>query len=316
MALSVGRGKRRKVVLSGGVHPEYRAVVRTYTQGMGLTFVGEQNGPLDVHTLSALVDSNTACVLVQNPSFLGYLAQPDELRKLAQAAHAAGALFVVSADPISLGLLAPPSEYGADIVCGEGQAIGGGLTFGGPYLGFFACRQEHVHKMAGRIVGQTVDKTGQRGFVLTLSAREQHIRREKATSNICSNEALVSLAAGVYLTAMGKNGLRRVAELCFHKSHYAAKALASLPGFELLSQKPFFKEFALRCPLPVGEINTYLLDEYGIIGGYDLKRDYPDLTNTMLICVTEMNPKDEIDALIEALGSMAVSFGETMEVEA
>jgi len=315
MAVSAGRGKRRKVVVSSGVHPEYRAVVRTYTQGMGLTFASDDGDSLDLRCLSKQIDANTACVLVQTPSFLGYLAHPEELKTLADSTHAAGALFVITADPISLGLFAPPSEYGADIVCGEGQALGGGLSFGGPYLGFFACRQEYVHKMAGRIVGQTVDKNGKRGFVLTLSAREQHIRREKATSNICSNEALMSLAAGVYLTAMGKNGLRRVAELCFHKAHYAARELASLPGFRLLSQQPYFMEFALRCPAPVDEINAYLLNEYGIVGGYDLGRDYPELGNTMLICVTEMNTREEIDTLVEALGSMTVELAETVEVE-
>ena len=307
MAVSVGRGKRRKVVMSAGVHPEYRAVVRTYTQGMGLTFVGEDGDPLDLPSLQNQVDAQTACVLVQNPNFLGSLGEPDQLRAVADAAHNAGALFVVTADPISLGLFAPPSDYGADIVCGEGQSLGGGLSFGGPYLGYFACREEYVHKMAGRIVGQTVDKNGKRGFVLTLSAREQHIRREKATSNICSNQALMSLAAAVYLTAMGKNGLRRVAELCFHKAHYAAQQLAAIPGFALLNQRPFFKEFGLRCPRPVGEINQYLLDQHGTIGGYDLSRDYPQLGNTMLVCVTEMNTKEEIDDLVAALSEMEVA---------
>ncbi|MGC8786168.1 MAG: aminomethyl-transferring glycine dehydrogenase subunit GcvPA [Anaerolineae bacterium] len=301
MAVSVSRGKRHKVVLSAGVHPEYRAVVYTYTQGMGLTLVGEGADPLAIDYLADMVDADTACVVVQNPSFLGYLEDPAALRALAEAAHSKGALFVVSADPISLGLFAPPADYGADIVCGEGQALGGGLNFGGPYLGFFACKQQYVHKMAGRIVGQTVDRRGQRGFVLTLSAREQHIRREKATSNICSNEALMALAAAVYLAAMGKTGLRKVAELCYHKAHYAAQRLSALPDYHLLSQKPFFKEFALRCPKPVDEINEYLLDEWGIIGGYDLGKDYPGLANTMLVCVTEMNTKEEIDLLVDAL---------------
>ena len=318
MAVSVGRGKRRKVVLSAGVHPEYRAVVRTYTQGMNLVLtgetatasrhpLGEAPDPLETGKLAPLLDADTACVVVQTPSFLGYLEEPSTLRGLADAAHAAGALLVVVADPISLGLFLPPAEYGADIVCGEGQALGGGLSFGGPYLGYFACKQEYVHKMAGRIVGQTVDRNGRRGFVLTLSAREQHIRREKATSNICSNEALMSLAAGIYLTAMGKSGLRQVAELCYHKAHYAASELGTLPGFKAQVVHPFFKEFALQCPGPVGAINDYLLNEWGIIGGYDLGRDYPEMANTMLVCVTEMNTRAEIDALVEALGSMAAT---------
>ncbi|MGQ9492742.1 MAG: aminomethyl-transferring glycine dehydrogenase subunit GcvPA [Anaerolineae bacterium] len=304
MAMSVSRGKRRKIVFSAGVHPEYRAVVRTYTQGMKLAIVGEQIDAAAISDLADMIDSDTACVVVQNPNFLGYLEDPTVLRALADATHRAGALFVVSADPISLGLFAPPADYDADIVCGEGQALGGGLYFGGPYLGFFACKQQYVHKMGGRIVGQTVDRNGQRGFVLTLSAREQHIRREKATSNICSNEALMALAAAVYLAAMGKTGLRKVAELCYHKAHYAAKQLSALPGYSLLSSKPFFQEFPLRCPRPVDEINEYLLEEWGIIGGYDLEKDYPDLANTMLVCVTEMNAKEEIDELVEALRSM------------
>lgn len=304
MAVSVSRGKRRKIVFSAGVHPEYRAVVRSYTQGMGLKIVGEEINATATGELAGMIDSDTACAIVQNPNFLGYLEDPAILRALADTAHRAGALFVVSVDPISLGLFAPPTDYGADIVCGEGQALGGGLYFGGPYLGFFACRQQYVHKMAGRIVGQTLDRNGQRGFVLTLSAREQHIRREKATSNICSNEALMALAAAVYLAAMGKTGLRKVAELCYHKAHYAAKQLSALPGYSLLSSKPFFKEFPLRCPSPVDEINEYLLEEWGIIGGYDLEKDYPDLANTMLVCVTEMNAKEEIDELVEALRSM------------
>lgn len=271
---------------------------------MQLTLAGQDRDVADLRALAELVDANTACVVLQNPDFLGQLADPAALQVLADATHEAGALFVISADPISLGLLVPPGDYGADIVCGEGQALGGGLNFGGPYLGYFASRKKHVHKMAGRIVGQTVDLQGERGFVLTLSAREQHIRREKASSNICSNEALMALAAAVYLTAMGRTGLRKVAELCYYKAHYAADALSGLPGYSLLSDRPFFKEFPLRCPLPIDEINEYLLDEWGIIGGYDLGRDYPALGNTMLICCTETNTKEEIELLVEALGAM------------
>ncbi len=306
MAVYIARGKRSKVVISADVHPEYRAVVRTYTQGMNLSVTGEEQVADDFGALHSLIDGDAACVVVQNPSFLGYLRDPTALQALADAAHEAGALFVVAADPISLSLFVPPGDYGADIVCGEGQALGGGLSFGGPYLGYFACRQKYVHKMAGRLVGQTADADGRRGFVLTLSAREQHIRREKATSNICSNEALMALAAAVYLTAMGKTGLRQVAELCYHKAHYAADSLSKLPGYQVLGGQRFFKEFLLRCPASVDKINDYLLDEWGIIGGYDLGRDYPTLANTMLVCCTEMNTKDEIDTLVQALGSMEV----------
>lgn len=299
-AINVHRLKRRKVVVSPFVHPEYRAVVRTYTQGMGLNIVGDQGD--GSHPVTELLDEETACLIVQYPNFLG---QIEDLRPYAEAAHAVGALFVVVADPIALGLLKPPGEFGADIVVGEGQSMGAGLNFGGPYLGFFATRMEYVRRMAGRLVGQTVDAEGKRGFVLTLSTREQHIRREKATSNICTNQGLVALAAAVYMAALGRHGMRRVAELCYHKAHYAADRIDALKAYSVLRDKPFFKEFVVRCPRPVKEINDYLLDEWGIIGGYDLGRDYPHLQNHMLVCVTEMNPREEIDLLVEALEECA-----------
>lgn len=293
-ALNVHRRKRRRVVLSRYVHPEYREVVRTYTQGMGLEIVEAE----EAADLKGLLNGETACLVVQYPDFLGRF---EDLTPLAEAAHAVGALFVVVADPIALGLLKPPGEFGADIVVGEGQGMGAGLNFGGPYLGFFATRMKYVRKMAGRLVGQTVDAEGKRGFVLTLSTREQHIRRERATSNICTNQGLVALAAAVYMAALGKCGMRKVAELCYHKAHYAADRIDALEGFTVLRDKPFFKEFVVRCPVPVQEVNDFLLDEWGIIGGYDLGRDYPHLENHMLLCVTEMNPREEIDALVEAL---------------
>ena len=297
-AVNVQRLKRRKIVVSPFVHPEYRAVVRTYTQGMGLTIGGENSGSAG---LADLLDKDTACLIVQYPDFLGCI---EDLSDLADAAHAVGALLVVVADPIALGLLKPPGEFGADIVVGEGQGMGGGLNFGGPYLGFFATRKKYVRKMAGRLVGQTVDIEGNRGFVLTLSTREQHIRREKATSNICTNQGLVALAAAVYMAAMGKCGLRQVAELCYHKAHYAADRIDELQEYAILRNKPFFKEFAVRCPCPVAAINEHLLDQWGITGGYDLGQDYPHLKDHMLLCVTEMNPREEIDALVEALGEL------------
>ena len=184
---------------------------------------------------------------------------------------------------------------------GEGQSLGNPLNFGGPYLGYFACRQKYMHKMAGRLIGQTVDSRGQRGFVMTLVAREQHIRRERATSNICTNEALVALAAGVYLAAMGRRGLRTVAELCYHKAHYAARQIGALEGFDVIGARPFFKEFVVRCPVPVTRLNRHLQEDWCIIGGYNLGRDYPGMENYMLLCVTEMNTQEEIDRLVEAL---------------
>ena len=245
-----------------------------------------------------MLDDDTACLILQYPDFLGRI---EDLSGLAEAAHAVGALLVVVADPIALGLLRPPGEFGADIVVGEGQGMGAGLNFGGPYLGFFATREKYARKMAGRIVGQTVDAEGERGFVLTLSTREQHIRRERATSNICSNQGLVALAAAVYMAALGKCGMRKVAELCYHKAHYAHQRIGGINGFSVVDDKPFFKEFVVRCPWSVEEINDCLLDEWDIIGGYDLGRDYAHLQDHMLLCVTEMNSREEIDALVEAL---------------
>jgi glycine dehydrogenase subunit 1 len=309
-AINVHRLKRRKVVVSPFVHPEYRAVVRTYTQGMGVTVVGDEPpgsvaydsvGLTSASALKKLLDDDTACVIVQYPDFLGRI---EDLSKLAEAAHAARALLIVVTDPIALGLLKPPGAFGADIVVGEGQGLGAGLNFGGPYLGFFATRQKYVRKMAGRLVGQTVDAEGERGFVLTLTTREQHIRRERATSNICTNQGLVALAAAVYMAALGKCGMRRVAELCYHRAHYAQQQIGQIEGFSVVGDVPFFKEFVVRCPRPVEEINGYLLDEWGIIGGYDLGRDYAGLRDHLLLCVTEMNPREDIDMLADALQEM------------
>ncbi len=309
MALNVHRGQRRKVILSPALHPQYRQVVRTYTQGMGLAFVGDErigNGPEE---LMRLCDEQTACVVIQVPDFFGRVLHPDRLQALARQAHDCGALLVAVANPIALGLLRPPGAWGADIVVGEGQALGNPLSFGGPYLGFFACRMEHVRRSSGRIVGETVDLDGQRGYVLTLNTREQHIRRAKATSNICTNQSLNALAAAVYLSALGRQGLRRVAELCYHKAHYAAAQIAALPGYTLWSDD-FFHEFVIRCPKPVAAINRYLLDEWGIIGGYDLGQDYPELAGHMLLCVTEVNSRHEIDDLVMALREAAEQEGE------
>jgi glycine dehydrogenase subunit 1 len=300
-AVNVHRMRRKKVVVSRFVHPEYRNVVRTYTQGLGLTIVtddGSTQSAGQSAALTELLDEDTACLIVQYPDFLGRF---EDLTGLAQVAQDVGALFVVVADPIALGLLKPPGAFGADIATGEGQGLGIGLAFGGPYLGFFAAKTKHVRKMAGRLVGQTVDAEGERGFVLTLATREQHIRRERATSNICTNQGLMALAAAVYMAALGKCGLRRVAELCYHKAHYAADRIDALDGFSVLRDRPFFKEFVVRCPKPVSEINEDLLRRRAIMGGYDLGQSYPDLEDHMLLCVTEMNPRQEIDLLVQTL---------------
>jgi glycine dehydrogenase subunit 1 len=301
MAFNATRKKRRKVVMSPFVHPEYRATTRTYVQGLGLEVAGDGGADNDLAALLDSVGDDTICLVVQTPNFLGEL---EDLQGVADRVHAKGALFVVVADPISLGLFKAPGDSGADIVVGEGQSLGNAMNFGGPYLGFFATRDSLVHKMAGRLVGETVDADGRRGFILTLSAREQHIRRERATSNICSNQALNALTAAVYLAALGKCGLRRVAELCYHKAHYAAHCIGGIPGFRVAARKPFFKEFAVKCPAPVQIINDALL-EWGIIGGYDLGKDYPALASHMLVCVTEMSTRDEIDYLAKALREVA-----------
>jgi glycine dehydrogenase subunit 1 len=302
MAINVQRGKRAKIVLSPTIHPEYRQVVRTYTQGMGLSIAGDEDLTADLAALQDLIDDDTAMLAVQNPNFFG---QVEDLAALADACHAHKALLVVVADPISLGMFKSPGEMGADVVVGEGQSMGGGLNFGGPYLGFFATHNKHVRRMAGRLVGETTDADGQRGYVLTLATREQHIRREKATSNICTNQGLLALAAGVYMAALGRCGLPQVASLCYHKAHYAAAQIQALEGYEVWNDKPFFKEFVVQCPRPVDELNLYLLDEWDIIGGYDLGRDYPHLANHMLVAVTEANTREEIDDLVAALGEVA-----------
>jgi len=297
MALSHHRNKRTRIVLSPGIHPHYRQVVRTYCQGAGLDIVGDESLSAEVSKLVSLVDDNTALVAVQYPDFLGRI---EDFTKLCAASHERGALTCVVANPISLGMLKPPADFGADVVVGDGQPLGIPLSYGGPYLGFFATREAYVRKIAGRIVGETLDTRGNRGYVLTLTPREQHIRREKATSNICTNQGLMALAAAVYLSIMGKAGLRKVAELCYHKAHYAAEKIGSLKGFRLWSKGPFFHEFAVACPKSVSEINEALLD-YDILGGYDLGQDYRELEDHMLIAVTEVNTKEEMDDLAEAL---------------
>lgn len=291
--------RREELVVARNVHPAYRQVLRTYTQGLGLPIreVGyDDHGRVDLASAEEALSSGSACLVVQHPNFFGCL---EELSLASELAHRFGALLVACVDPIALGLFRPPGEEGADLVVGEGQALGNPLSFGGPYLGFLACRQEYMRQLPGRLVGMTTDTQGRRGFVLTLQAREQHIRREKATSNICSNEALVALAATVYLAAMGKQGLRQVAELCFHKAHYAARQIEGLPGFAFPFGQ-FFKEFVVKTPLSPREVNAKLW-ERGIVGGYDLGGDYPELADGLLLCVTEMNPREEIDALVWAL---------------
>jgi glycine dehydrogenase subunit 1 len=300
MAYHNFRGKKPKVVLSPGVHPHYRETVRTYTQDSELILAGDQS-QVDVEagpeTLIPLIDETTCLVVVAYPDFFGRIYDYTEL---AVATHEAGALLAVSVNPMALGLLKPPGDFGADIVTGEGQSLGIPLSYGGPYLGLFATRQKYVRKMAGRLAGETVDNRGQRAYVLTLTAREQHIRRDRATSNICTNQGLLALAATVYLSLLGKQGLRQVSELCYQKAHYAAEQIGRLPGFELWSKQNFFNEFLVKCPRPAQEISDQLL-EHNLLAGYAVGKDYPGLENYLLVAVTEMNTKEDIDWLVSGL---------------
>ncbi len=296
VALNVTR-KRSKIVLTRGLHPHYRAVVRTYLAALGLEIVGDEQPGATLEAALAQVDDQTAAFIVQTPDFLGQL---HDLRGLAQQVKAKGALLLVHFEPLALGLFQTPGEVEADIATAEGQSLGLGLNFGGPYLGIFTCKDQYKHKIAGRIVGATKDLAGKEAYVLTLRAREQDIRRERATSNICTNQGLMALASTIYLSLLGKQGVRQVAELCYHRAHYAANQIAQVPGYKILADKPFFKEFVVQCPRPIAEINA-ALQQQSIIGGYDLAEDEPKLGNACLICVTEMNSKAEIDKLVGVL---------------
>ncbi len=300
LALNQHRMKRKKVLLSATIHPHARQVVRTYTQGMGLTIVGDEDCNVGPDQLLNLIDEDTTLVAVQYPDFLGHV---HDYGAVGEAAQAAGALFCVMVNPFALGMLKPPGEFGADVVVGDGQSLGIPMSFGGPSVGIFTTKEKFVRKMAGRLVGETEDKEGKRGFVLTLTPREQHIRRDKATSNICTNQGLMALASAVYLSVMGKAGLRKAAELAYHKAHHAAQLIDALDGYSLWNEGSFFHEFVIKCPRPVAEINAHLLD-YDILGGYDLGEDYPELKDHMLIAVTEMISKEEIEDLVQALAEV------------
>ncbi len=293
MAVNVSNGTRKRALLSPRVHPEYKEVVSTYVQGAGIEIAVQNEGK----GLAEQLGESTACYVVQYPNFFGEI---EDLSGIAETVHASGALFVVHADPFSLGMLKPPGAFGVDIATAEGQSLGTPMSFGGPFLGVFATTSGLVRKMPGRLVGQTVDREGKRGFVLTLNTREQHIRREKATSNICTNQGLVALAAAIYLSVMGRNGLRKAAELCFRKAHYAARSIASVPGFSCADRFPFFKEFVVSCPCDASALFDSLAQK-GIIAGLPLERYFPERKRDLLVCVTELNTKDEIDALVSAL---------------
>jgi glycine dehydrogenase subunit 1 len=287
-----------RVLIAESVHPEYRRTLNTYLANLEAQPepLPTPHGFLDPDDLKRVIDDKTPCVVVQHSNFFGCL---EEVEALAAAAHAKGALFIVSFDPISLGLLKRPGQYGADIAIAEGQCLGNPMVYGGPYLGILACRTEFVRKMPGRLVGQTVDRQGRRCWVLTLQTREQHIRREKATSNICTNQGLFALRAAVYLAALGPQGLRETAELCTRKAHYAAEQFAEVAGLHLRFDRPFFKEFTLAGPPGVDALLARLL-KAGYHGGLHLDRWYPPLVNCLSIAVTEKRTKAEIDGLVAA----------------
>lgn len=297
--VACGATGRSRLVVAGAIHPHYRQILETYgiDRAYELSAVPPVDGVIDPDRLAAAVNDATAAVILQTPNFFGCL---EDVAAAAALAHAKGALLIVSADPVSLSLLEAPGVLGADIVTGEGQPLGLSLAFGGPYLGFFAATEKLMRKIPGRIVGQTTDFEGTRGFVLTLQAREQHIRREKANSNICSNEALCALASAVYLSAMGREGFRQAGELCLSKARYTYERLLTLPGCQAVFDAPFFKEFVVRCRRPAAEINRKLLAE-NIIGGLDLGKYYPEMENCLLIAVTEKRTKEEIDRLVSGM---------------
>ena len=284
--------RRTGVLAASTANPQVLEVMRTYCESRGVPFtlLPAKGYALDQDALAGLLTGSTACVFVQSPNYYGVL---EDIQPVADAVHAAGAKLIVSANPISLGLLKTPGEYGADIAVGEGQPLGLSLNFGGPYLGFMACKQPMMRKLPGRIVGQTTDNRGSRCFVLTLQAREQHIRREKASSNICSNEALCAMTASVYLAAMGPEGLRRAAESSASHAHYLAQRLSELPGFALKTDRPFFHEFLTECPIDP-ELFCRKLEEKGILPGLPVE-------GGILWCCTELNRKPQIEELITAI---------------
>jgi glycine dehydrogenase subunit 1 len=291
--------KRSHLVVPETIHPHARAVVTTYLQGIShpIHRIPSRDGRVDRAALEAAVTDKTAAVLLQHPNFFGNL---EDVAAVAKIAHARGALVVASVDPLSLGVITPPGTWGADVAVGEGQALGNAMSFGGPYVGFMATKTDFMRQIPGRIVGATVDTKGRPGYCLTLQAREQHIRRERATSNICTNQALMALTASIYMATLGPAGLREVGEQCLAKARYAADRIAALPGYSRPFAAPCFKEFVVKTPRPPAELNARLL-KAGIMGGLDLGAFDPAWAGLWLLCVTEKRTREEIDRLVAVL---------------
>ncbi len=304
--LSVTKTKRKKVLVARSLHPEYRQVLEGYLSKTGVE-VAEipflADGALDKPGLETLLSDKIASVIVSAPNFFGLA---EDLSEVAGLVHQNESLFIVVSNPLSLGFYKTPAEWGADIACGEAQPLGLPPNFGGPWLGYFTTTRSLVRQIPGRLVGLTKDLDGRRAFCLTLQAREQHIRRERAASNICTNQALCAIAAAVYMTCLGKTGIRQVAELNMENAFYLRDQIAKLPGFQILTHGPIFNEFAVRCPKPVSEINQSLLKRE-IIGGLALDTQYPELQNAMLVCATENKTKEDLDCLIQGLKESATS---------
>jgi glycine dehydrogenase subunit 1 len=300
MTVSSSRGRRR-IVIAPTVHPAYRDVLRTYLEGLDLDLVEMPLANSDFMTtpddVAPSLTDDLACVVVQYPNFFGGI---DDIAAIADLAHARGGALVVSTYPVPLGLLQPPGDLGADVVAAEGQALGVPQGYGGPYVGLLASRQSYVRQMPGRLAGMTTDSEGKRGFVLTLQTREQHIRREKATSNICTNQGLMATAATVYMATLGPEGFREVARRSYQNAHYLAERVSGVPGYTLATGGPFFQEFVVSTPVPAGDVLAHLL-EHGILGGLDLSKVDPGLDRYLLMCATETNTKHGIDRLIDAL---------------
>jgi glycine dehydrogenase subunit 1 len=313
--LAIGATKgRRRLVVSRGLHPHSRETLRTYAKGFDaeVVEVGLDGGLTDAAELAGAVDSETAAVFVQNPNFLGAV---EDLEALAAVAKEAGALTVATVDPLTLGVLKPPGECGVDVALGEGQALGGRLDFGGPSFGFFAATEDHLRRMPGRIAGETTDVDGRRGFVLALQTREQHIRREKATHNICTSQALNALGGVIYLAWLGKRGIVEIGELMARRTAYARERLADLDGVELLHDAPVVREFAVRLDAPVDEVLDRVSED-GIAAGYPLAREYPEYEHGLLVAITERRSKEDIDRLADSLAqAVRASRGEPAREE-